>query len=393
MPLVSTTISCRFVLVLLALSLIPTRITGDTGGIRGDGNREASVLPLATRWSVDLGGPPVTRAAPVLDEKHVYVALRAGQIVARSLSDGAELWRKDLPSEQPIATDGGIVFVSSRDAIYALDGAHGGILWEAPLAGITAPLVARSGWLIALAERRVLAFRAKDGTLIWQRDIGASARPPAIDGDRLYISLADGRIVASDISTGEQIWESTLGGTTGAVLAYGNRVYAGAGDRQFYCLKAANGEIEWVWRIGSAIVGSAVADEARVYFLALDNVLRALDRSNGNQRWQRPIRRRASTGPAIGGKYVFVASSSSPDIWMWTADGRSAGSLTLPAESAVPPAFAERGTGGLEIVTVTGSLSSQWQLTLLAKANEPPVTAFAGLPGTMLERETLPTSK
>lgn len=351
------------------------------------------MLPLATKWSIDLGGPPVARAGPVLDDTRVYVALRAGQIVARTLANGAELWRKDLPTEQPIAIDGDIVFVSSRDAIHALAATTGATLWAAPVAGITAPLVARSGWLIALANRRVLAFRARDGALIWQRDIGASARPPAIDGDRLYISLDDGRIVASEITTGNSIWESSLGGAPGAVFASGDRLYAGAGDRQFYCLKAENGEVDWVKRIGAAVVGSAAADDARVYFLALDNVLRGLDRSNGNQRWQRALRRRASTGPAIGGAYVFVASSSSPDIWMWTADGRPAGSLTLPAESAVPPAFAERGTGGLDVVAITGSLSSQWRLTLLAKADELPLTGLTGLPGVTLERETLSTSK
>jgi outer membrane protein assembly factor BamB len=392
-PSVSTTISCRLVLVFIALFLVPSRIVADTGGDPVDGAREPGVLPLAARWSVDLGGPPVARAAPVIDETRVYVALRAGQIVARNLSDGAELWRKELSTEHPMASDGGVAFVSSRDAIYALAGADGATLWEAPVAGITAPLVARSGWLIALAERRVLAFRAKDGTLIWQRDIGASTRRPAIDGDRLYVSLDDGRIVASDISTGNAVWETTLGGPAGAVFAAGDRVYAGGADRQFYCLKADNGEIDWVKRIGAATVGAATADDARVYFLALDNVMRALDRSNGNQRWQRAVRRRASTGPALGGKYVFVASSSSPEIWMWTADGRPAGSLTLPAESAVPPAFAERGTGGLDVVAVTGSLSSQWQLTLLAKADEPPLTAFVGLPGTLLEHEPLSSLK
>jgi len=404
---VSTTISCRFGLLLVALLLIPSRVDGDhflpdrlrpdsgeslrakaEGGSYGDGTHTPSVLPLATRWSVDLGGPPVARAAPVLDEERVYVALRTGQIVARSLSDGAERWRKDLPTEQPIATDGGVVFVASHDAIHALGGADGTTLWEKPLAGITAPLVARSGWLIVLAQRRVLAFRSKDGAPIWQRDVGGSTEPPAINGDRVYISVDDGRIVAADITTGKSIWESTIGATAGALFAAGDRVYAGAGDRQFYCLKAQNGEIDWVKRIGAAIVGPATADGTRVYFLALDNIVRALDRSNGNQRWQHAYRRRASAGPAIGGTYVFVASSSSPEIWMWMNDGRPAGTLTLPAEPAVSPTVSEHGPENLDVVAVTGNLSSQWQLTLLAPAGEAPLVPFSELPGVVLKPET-----
>jgi outer membrane protein assembly factor BamB len=400
---VGTTISCRLA-VLLALLLIAPHINandrqpdrlrlgygedGSRENAEADGSRDASVLPLAAKWSVDLGGPPVARAVPVVDDEHVYVALRSGQIVARSLLDGVERWRKDLPTEQPIAFDAGVVFVSSRDAIHALRGADGATVWETPLANITAPLVARAGWLIVLADRRVLAFRSSDGMRIWQRDIGRSAEAPAIDGDRVYISLDDGRIVAADITTGASIWERTVGGIAGPPAAAGDRVYAGASDRRFYCLKAQNGEIAWDMRIGAAIVGSAAVDAAHVYFLALDNVVRALDRSNGNQRWKHAYRRRASAGPAIGGRYVFVASSSSPDIWMWTTDGRPASSLTLPAAPAVPPAVVERGTGSLDVVAVTGNLAGQWQLTLLASAGEPPLVPFSEAPGVVLKPET-----
>jgi outer membrane protein assembly factor BamB len=348
------------------------------------------VLPLAPAWSVDLGGPPVARATPVVDDERVYLALRAGHVVARSLHDGAERWRKELPTTQPLAVDAGVVFVSSRDAVHALRGADGATVWHTPVSGITAPLVARGGWLIVLAERRVLAFRSTDGARVWQRDIGASTEPPAIDGDRLYISLDDGRIVAADLETGESIWESPVGGRPGAPFASGDRVYAGAGDRQFYCLKAGTGEIEWVRRIGAAIVGSATVDVARVYFTALDNMLWALDRSNGNQRWQHAYRRRASTGPSIGGTFVFLASSSSPDIWMWTTDGKPAGSLTLPAESAVPPAISMRGASELDVLAVTGNLSSQWQLTRLTRAHEPPLAPLRDVPGVVLPPEPVP---
>jgi outer membrane protein assembly factor BamB len=345
------------------------------------------VLPLAARWTVDLDGPPVARAMPVVDEERIFVALRSGHIVARGLLDGVERWRRDLPTEQPIAVDEGVVFVSSRDAIHALRAADGATMWETPLAKITAPLVARAGWLIVLAEQRVLAFRSRDGRLIWQRDIGGSTEPPAIDGDRVYVSLDDGRIVAADITTGTAIWESTLDGIAGPPRAAADRVYAGASDRLFYCLKAQNGEIAWTMRIGAGIVGSAAVDAAHVYLLALDNVVRALDRSNGNQRWKQAYPRRASTGPAIGGKYVFVASSSSPEIWMWTTDGRRAGSLALPSAPAVPPAVVERGAESLDVVAVTGNLAGQWQLTLLASAGEPPLVPFNEPPGVVLKPE------
>jgi outer membrane protein assembly factor BamB len=378
------------VVLLLAILLIPSRTVAgdpslDSRG-HGDGVHEVNVLPLAVRWSVDLGGPPVARAIPVVDDERVFVALRSGQIVARSLVDGAEKWRKDLPTEQPIAVDGGVVFVLSRDTIHALRASDGAALWEAPVAKVTAPLVARAGWLIVLAERRAIAFRANDGVSIWQRDVGGSMEPPAVNGDRVYLSLDDGRIVSLDITTGRSIWETRVGAVAGELAAAGDRVYGGASDRLFYCLKAQTGEVDWAKRIGAAIVGAAVVDSARVYFLALDNVVRALDRSNGNQRWQHSYPKRASTGPAIGGNYAFVASSSSPDIWMWTGEGQRAGSLTLPAAPVVPPAIVERGPTTLDVLTITGNLAGQWQLTLLTSAGEPPLVPFT-VPGGALKPE------
>ena len=79
----------------------------------------------------------------------------------------------------------------------------------------------------------------------------------------------------------------------------GDRVYVGAADQSFYCLKARDGEVDWSWRIGALVVGAARRAETNVYFVALDNVVRALDRHSGVQQWQHPLRRRAASGPVI----------------------------------------------------------------------------------------------
>jgi hypothetical protein len=128
-------------------------------------------------------------------------------------------------------------------------------------------------------------------------------------------------------------------------------------------------------------------DPAHVYFLALDNVLRARDRSNGNQRWMHPIRRRAVSGPATEGGYVFVAPGA--EIAVWTANGKPAGTLPLPADTAVPVTFVVRGDD-VSVVAVTGNLSSQWQLTLLGPASDPPLAPVDALPGVALPAEPAP---
>ncbi len=319
-------------------------------------------------------------AAPVTDDRHVYVALRSGQIVARDLSDGHERWHKEVAAAHPLAADAGILFVATEDSIHALRAEDGAVAWEAP-AAIAAPLVAHGGWLIAIVKDKVLAFRATDGNRVWERTIGISTERPAIEGDRLYLSLDEGGIVALRITNGDVLWERFLGGTAQAPYATPQRVYAGASDRLFYSLKAANGEIDWKWRVGSELQGTAAADDSHVYIAALDNVLRAYDRGNGNLRWQHALKRRPATGPFVVGSALLIASASSPEIWAWTADGKPAGAIATPAEPAVAPEFVDRGEEGAFVFVVTGGLTNQWRLTLLATAGDPPLQPMTVLPG------------
>jgi outer membrane protein assembly factor BamB len=342
--------------------------------------RQPSIFPLATRWSTEIGGPPVAGAAPLVDERYVYVALRAGQLVAHDLADGRERWRTAIVAAHPLAADAGLLFVATEDAIHALRAEDGGRVWETP-AALSAPLVARGGWLVAVVDGKAIGFRAADGTKVWERALGPTTLRPFIEGDRLYLSLDDGRVVALQVTTGEVIWERLLGGVPQEPFATADRVYAGASDRFFYCLKADSGEIEWPWRIGSELKGAVAADDSLVYMVGLDNMLRAYSRKNGNQRWKEALKRRPATGPFVVGPTILVASSSSAEIWAWTPDGKSAGTIATPAEPAVPPEFVNRGKEGAFVLVVTGGLTNQWRLTLLATAGDPPLQPLSALPG------------
>jgi hypothetical protein len=119
--------------------------------------------------------------------------------------------------------------------------------------------------------------------------------------------------------------------------------------------------------------------------VAYDNVLRAYDRKNGNQRWHTALRHRPATGPFVVGSAVLVASGASPEIWGWTSDGRPAGIVATPAEPAVPPEFIDRGKEGAFVFVVTGGLANQWQLTLLATAGDPELQPLPALPGAAVE--------
>jgi outer membrane protein assembly factor BamB len=343
------------------------------------------IFPLATHWIVDIDGPPVANAPPVTDADRIYIALRAGAIIARSSKDGAEIWKRPLATERPLALDSGLVFVVGKDAVHALRGTDGSTAWTHPLPSPTAPLLAKGGWLIAVSDTNVIALRSEDGSVVWTHEVGVIYHRPAIEGNRLYVPTDDGRIVALDLEKGTPLWEREVDGVPGEPFATSARVYFGSTDRRFYAVKADSGAVDWSWRVGANVLGAPAVDDQRVFFIALDNVVRALDRESGVQKWQHAIRRRAASGPSVVDGVVLLASSSSGEIYTWLGDGRPAGTILLESAPAVPPSVSGGNVSGAQISVVTGSLAGVWQLSVVGAAVEPPPGPLTELPGKLLE--------
>src|SRR5205814_461316 len=90
-----------------------------------------------------------------------------------------------------------------------------------------------NGWLIAAtAKGTILAFRAIDGHLVWQRELAWAAHAlPALAADRVYVPTEDSRVVALRVDTGATIWERRLGGAP-SERGYNAKDGAPAGDVQ-----------------------------------------------------------------------------------------------------------------------------------------------------------------
>ena len=107
------------------------------------------------------------------------------------------------------------------------------------------------------------------------------------------------------------VWEAKLPADGTTLTPLDDRLFVGASDRFFYCLSADRGKRKWRWRTGGTIVGTTVVVGDRVYFVSLDNVLRSLNRSDGNQRWKSAVPHRPTGGPFLIGPLLFVPGVSS----------------------------------------------------------------------------------
>lgn len=298
---------------------------------------------MVATWTTPLAAPAV--ATPGYDADRAYVLLRSGELSAVSLVTGAVVWTVPAAGTvgSPEAGDG-LVFLAAEGRIEARDAATGAPRWKVETkAAVAAPVYWNNGWLLAFtADGTATMYRAATGDVVWRQALGApvSGRPTAAD-TRVYVLLRDGRVLALALGSGATQWEAKLPGAVLSIRALDDRVFVGCADKYFYCLAAKNGKTKWRWRAGAVSVGTPSVDERFVYFVALDGVLRALDRGNGSLRWQALIPNQPSAGPFLSNRRLLVPGIV-PEVPAYsTRDGKPSGTVRLPADPSFPPGFVE----------------------------------------------------
>jgi outer membrane protein assembly factor BamB len=286
-------------------------------------------FPLDVKWVVTLPAPPAF--APAFDDDQAYFPLRANLLVALLMKDGSTVWSVECPMSAPPAAGDGMIFAGSDGLIEARSKSDGRAQWRVPIKGKVTSLHWDTGWLLASTESGpLLAMRATDGEILWQRDLGTPLHAaPAPAGDRVYLPLKDGRVVALSLSTGEEIWTHKLSEAAVGILPVGDRVFVGSRDNRLHVLDARDADADWKWLTGADLLGAPVLDEKRVYFVALDNVLRGHDRNNGTMVWKRVLPMRPFTGPLMSGQTLIVAGIASELRGYDSVDGKQVGEIIV----------------------------------------------------------------
>ncbi|MCY4598544.1 MAG: PQQ-binding-like beta-propeller repeat protein [Acidobacteria bacterium] len=336
---------------LLAALLWPTPIRAERRPAGMVEPAPAALFPLQVGWTTELGAPPATR--PGYDSAHAYVPLRDGTLSAVRLRDGEVTWNIDQASTFPPATGGGTVVVADGANLVALEGATGQQIWSRDLPSpVSAPLLRGAGWLIApLDGGQLLALESTDGREIWRRPLGGPLRTqPAFGGNRLFVPIDDGRLAALDVTTGALLWEQPLSGNPREVLPL-DAVFVGTTGNYLYRISPSSGRIDWRWRTGGDVIGAPIVDEERVYFASLDNMVWALDRNSGVQRWREVLPRRPRAVPGLVGELLLVSSVSEQLPSFKRETGEPGNAVAAPGELGAPPYVAPSlAAAGLRMV-------------------------------------------
>ena len=350
-----------------------------------------SLFPVRTLWTLALNNS--LTVLPVYSGSHAYFSIDGDRLVAYDLTRGLQEWITPADPEFEPAAGDGLLFISEPGSLRAIRMRDGSTAWKLPASGVpgipriddalaVAP-VWDNGWLVLAARSgELLVLRAIDGHVVWRRALGSRAHAqPSLAADRVYLPLADGRIVALRIDTGDVVWERRLGGAPTGLLALDDRVYAGSNDNFFYALDAADGRVQWRWRTGADVVGVPVVDERNIYFVSLDNVLRALSRRTGVQQWARLLPLRPTRGPLKVDPTIIV-SGVAPALRAYNVkDGTPAGELPGTGELAGPPYAVPGSSAGLpQLLVVRHDIGKGATATLLTRQIDPALSPFTPPP-------------
>jgi outer membrane protein assembly factor BamB len=346
------------------------------------------VFPTAVIWRVEVKSQPI--APLVASADRVFLALQSG-VSAHRLTDGGEIWQTPGPVDGPMAASDERLIIMRKGELLALDVTTGKPVWSVQPGPLTAPPLVSGDWLLVASGESIACYRVADGSKMWSSDdTGIVEQRPAISGDRAYIPAADGRILALDLKSGKQIWEFQIGIKPTEPLVHEGRVFAGSEGKLFCSIRPDTGRKDWCSNPAGATRGRPVADARNVYFVGLDNILRAHDWKNGAQRWTEDLHYRPSSGPLLVGAGIAAAGNVPRVPVFETSQGKKTIQINLETRLPTAPLLIEARTGSpARVAAVTGDLQNRWHLTLIGPA-APIVPAIAVDPLTALPGQAIP---
>jgi len=351
----------------------------------------SQLFPSEVKWTVEVSAKPV--GAPVSSGDRLFVPLESG-VSARRLADGGELWNAKVEIAGALAASPDRVMVPGKTELRALVASTGEVAWTLPTSGLTAPPVVYGDLLFVAMGEELTAMKVADGTKAWSQNVGLVEERPVVDGTRVYVPASDGRLIALMLESGVAIWEFDVGIKPTEPLIFQDRVYVGSAAKRFCSIEARNGQEVWCFAIGAGIVGKAAADESHVYFVALDNLLRAHDRRNGARKWKVDLKYRPSSGPSLVGHTVSAPGASTRILQAFeTTTGSPGPQLALADELVQVPVFVTSDERPTTLAAVSGNLKNVWRLTLAVQPPPPPpklrVAPVTVLPGQVVPRGSL----
>src|SRR5215212_2963903 len=262
-------------------------------------------------WKTFVGGE--SYASPVVGSNAVYVATKAGSLVALRLVNGSELWRVhvgDYVARTTPALSENTLYVAAGYTLLAVDAQTGLERWSVPVrfAGSCSPVVEGDLVYVATQEGHVSAFATQNGKEIWHyRNDNLLFGSPAVAEGVIVIADEAGTVTAIDAGTGRELWQKSTGGEAFTPPAIKRGVaYVTTNEPSLTAFNLKSGSKLWTRDIGGE--SSPAVGDGVIFVGGDDQSVRALDAATGETDWSTPLGYAIQSSVTFAGQAVFVGS-------------------------------------------------------------------------------------
>ncbi|CAG9424088.1 outer membrane protein assembly factor BamB [Providencia alcalifaciens] len=258
--------------------------------------------------------------SPVWDGSAIYAADRKGLVKALELDSGKELWSVDLSKRTGFL---------SANLSALLSG------------GLT---ISDDKIFIGTERGTVIALNKENGEVLWDVEVaGEALSKPVVSGDMVVIHTSNGQLQALDTATGAIKWtvnmdtpSLSLRGESAPAVAFGAAIVGGDNGRVSAVL-LSQGQLIWQQRISlvtsSTEIGrlndvdmTPVIDDGKVYAIAYNGTLAALDMRSGQMLWKRDLG--SINDMVLSGDTLYLVDQTdrvlavrkSDGVTLWTQD-------------------------------------------------------------------------
>jgi outer membrane protein assembly factor BamB len=299
------------------------------------------------KWKTFVGGE--SYASPVVGAETVYVATKAGSLVALRLPDGSERWRThvgDYVARTTPVLSGNALFVAAGYALLSIDAETGQERWSVPLrfAGSCSPVVDGDLVYVATQEGHVSAFTAQTGNEVWHyRNDNLLFGSPAVAEGVVVIADEAGVVTAIDAGTGRELWQESAGGEAYTTPAIERGVaYVATNEPSLTAFNLKSGSQLWSRDIGGE--SSPAVGDGVIFLGGDDQSVRALDAATGETRWSTPLGYTIRSSVTFADEAVYIASgptltaidrSDGSTLWTHVTGGVVTADLAVAAETVI----------------------------------------------------------
>ncbi|KQX80836.1 serine/threonine-protein kinase [Streptomyces sp. Root1310] len=347
------------VVVLSGGAVLATQLPGEDdpgrdarGKAGGSQSASSAFSPWSTRPAKDSTGAGAgtgTGGMPqcTYDARRL-LCVQKGLVSALDASDGRVLWRHvltddDGPTQAPVLSGGlAQVITHSGKRMEALDPASGATRWQRDLSDCPGVRSVGGTLLLTAADNTVTGVDSATGKSVWSRRVPGLNEPyfTAFPKDPLAYAVStsdDGhtRITAVDPATGKVRWDERLSGTLrlvgttdgSLVLLSQGEVYGSVDAVVRY---SPQDKVSLRVKLGVALQeAQATAQGDRVYLLAFDGSLVAVDTLLGKEVWSLQTAVSRGSVPTADGEHVYFSAADGRLLAVDAEKGKLVGQTAL----------------------------------------------------------------